>query len=189
MQQCSAETICLNREFSGFEWYEDTANSDYLYNWQQEMGLMCMPRTTINYIVSAYFICYTVAGLLFFTIPDKIGVKKSMALFGTLHCLIQFIIILVPDYTVRLVSYGIMGACQLKNSVSYMWLFGLLQTKHKSVCCGIMNAWDTSTLTVTTLYFMYVSKDWLPIMLAATILATIGHLIMLFMPERPIWLL
>jgi len=82
-----------------------------------------------------------------------------------------------------------MGACQLKNSVSYMWLFGLLQTKHKSVCCGIMNAWDCSTLTVTTLYFMYVSKDWLPIMLAATVLATAGHIIMLFMPERPVWLL
>ncbi len=52
-----------------------------------------------------------------------------------------------------------------------------------------MNAWDTSTLTVTTLYFMYVSKDWLPIMLAATVLATAGHIIMLFMPERPVWLL
>jgi len=88
LQQCAAETICLNREFSGFEWHVDEADSDYLYNWQQVMGLMCMPRTTINYMVSAYFVCYTVAGLLFFTIPDKIGVKRSMALFGTLHCLI-----------------------------------------------------------------------------------------------------
>ena len=90
------------------------------------MGLMCVSRTMINYIVTAYFIAYSVAGLFMFAVPDQWGSKKTMAVFGTLHCLAQFTIIFVPDYTVRLLGYAMMGVCQLKNSVCYMWLFGLI---------------------------------------------------------------
>ena len=46
---------------------------------------MCVPRFTINYIVSFYFVCFSIAGVLMFTIPDKIGAKKTIVVFGTTH--------------------------------------------------------------------------------------------------------
>ena len=49
------------------------------------MGLMCEERSTINYIVTAYFVAYGCAGLMLFPLPDKWGCKKTMMVFGTLH--------------------------------------------------------------------------------------------------------
>lgn len=75
------------------------------------MGLMCVPRATINYIVTAYFIGYSVAGLFMFALPDRLGSRKTMAIFGSLHLAGQFMIIFVPNYTVRLIGFAIMGSC------------------------------------------------------------------------------
>jgi len=80
-------------------------------NWQQEMGLLCVQRTTINYIVTAYFVAYGFAGLVLFPLPDKWGCKNTMAIFGTMHVIAQFSVILIPNYTVRLIMFAIMGAC------------------------------------------------------------------------------
>lgn len=70
-----------------------------------------------------------------------------------------------------------------------MWLFGLIQRKNTSVCCGIMNSWDTITLTITTLYFMFWSKNWFALCFAMSLLGLIGHTIMMFIPDCPVWLL
>ena len=150
---------------------------------------MCVSRTTINFMVTAYFIAYSVAGIFMFAVPDQWGSKKVMAVFGTLHLFAQYAIIFVPNYTVRLLGFGIMGACQLKNSVSYMWLFGLIQRKHTSISCGILNSWDTLTLSVIAVYYTFISNNWFGLMLSMTILGTVGNVIMLFMPESPGWLL
>lgn len=110
------------------------------------MGLMCMDRTEINYIHIAYFIAYGIAGFIWFPIPDRWGCKKTMLTFGSVNILSQFVLLLVPDYTVRLVFMGVMGATQLKNSTSYAWLFGLLRSKDISMCCAFLNGWDQSSV-------------------------------------------
>ena len=83
-----------------------------------------------------------------------------------------------------------MGACQLKNTVCYVWLFDLMMRKDKSVCCGLLNAWDTITLTVTAIYFLYWNRNWFNLCLGMTILGAISHFYMLiYAPESPKWLL
>lgn len=39
------------------------------------MDLMCTSRSTINWIVTVHYITFGVAGLLFWSVPDKIGNK------------------------------------------------------------------------------------------------------------------
>lgn len=120
--------------------------------------MMCTDRTTISYIVQAYTVFYTVAGLLLFTLPDKLGPKKAMSIFGTIHIGAQFVIILVPNYWVRLVMMGVMGLGQLKGAISYCWLFSLIMRKDNQMSVGLLNAIDSLTLTVLALYFTFVSK-------------------------------
>lgn len=154
------------------------------------MDLMCVDRNTINLIVTAYFIGFIVSGLTIFALPDRWGCKKTIAVFNSIHITAQFTILFIPNYYVRLVAFLVMGLCQLKNSISYMWLFGLIERKHNSICCGIMNCWDCLALTTITLYFMFVSKDWFPLMFAITVLGTASHLfMMIYAPESPKWLL
>ena len=55
---------------------------------------------------------------------------------------------------------------------------------------GVMNAFDTSTLAVTSVYFLFVSRDWLYLYLALAVLATICQITLLIVdPESPKWLL
>jgi MFS family permease len=66
---------------------------------------------TINMIVTTYFLAYGIAGLFLFPLPDRYGCKSTMAVFGSLHLLSQILITYVPNYSVRLVAFGIMGCC------------------------------------------------------------------------------
>jgi MFS family permease len=75
------------------------------------MNLTCVDRSTINYMVTAYFVAYGFAGLFLFSLPDRCGRKKTITIFGTVHILAQFTILFVPLYSVRFVCYGVMGAC------------------------------------------------------------------------------
>jgi MFS family permease len=75
------------------------------------MGLMCQDRTKINHIISAYFMAFGISGLFLFKLPDKYGCRKTMVIFGGLHMLAQFTMLLVPIYEVRLLAMAMMGVC------------------------------------------------------------------------------
>ena len=154
------------------------------------MDLTCESRTSINYMVTSYFLAYGLAGLFLFSLPDKWGRWKTMAVFGTIHVICQFTIVLVPVYSVRLAGFALMGFCQLKNNMCYVWLFELLESKHKSMAVGFLNAVDTITLTISTLYYLYWNKNWYYLCFTFTLIGTVSHLYMiLFAPESPKWLL
>ncbi len=113
-----------------------------------------------------------------------------MAIFGSIHLLTQLVIWLVPSYNVRLVGFIVMGLCQMKNSLCYVWLFGLIRAKDNTIVCGIINAWDSITLTVLTVYFIFLSRSWFVIYLCNTVLGLFSLSFMLCVaPDNPKWLL
>jgi MFS family permease len=174
----------------GFEFIENTEALEYTKNWMQQLGMGCMERTTISYIVQTYTVLYTVAGLLLFTLPDQLGPKKAMSIFGTIHIGAQFVIILVPNYWVRLIMMGVMGLGQLKGAISYCWLFSLIMRKDNQMSVGVLNAIDSLTLTVLALYFTFVSKEWFYLYLTMTSLGALSLAFMLLVsPDSPRWLL
>lgn len=59
--QCQAELICETK----IQYREDTSDPNYLQNWVQEMGLMCVERETINMMVSVYYIAFAISGAFF----------------------------------------------------------------------------------------------------------------------------
>jgi MFS family permease len=147
---------------------------------------MCMERYKINYIVTAYMIAYGFSGIFLFPLPDRLGYKKTMAIFGTIHLLAQYCILFIPTYEARFIGFAVMGICQLKNNISYTWLFGLVMSRDKSNSVAILNAWDCITLTIVTLYFLFLSKNWFPLFLCVTILNTICHFMMILLaPDSP----
>lgn len=140
--------------------------------------------------MTAYFVAFGVAGMLFFKLPDKWGRRKTQAIFGTIHLSMQLTIIFIPDFTVRLICYGVMGACQLKNSGCYGWLHDLLETKHKAVATGFLAGFDSLSLAIIPMYFLYLSKNWFNLFFLLTVMSGISHFtILYFSPESPKWLL
>lgn len=91
------------------------------------MMLMCMTRTSIQWMVFYYYIAYGIAGFLMWPIPDKTGRRFTFAFFGFFHIAAQWVMLLVPNYWVRMGCFIVFGACQLKNNICYTWLFELLE--------------------------------------------------------------
>jgi MFS family permease len=148
--------------------------------------MMCMERSKVNYIVTAYMIAYGFAGLSLFALPDRLGYKKTMAIFGSIHLIAQFWIIFTPTYEARIIGYAVMGFCQLKNQVCYTWLYGLVMSRDKSNCSAIINAWDGIAMTIVTCYFLYWNKNWFPLFFGMSIAASFCHFLMILLaPESP----
>jgi len=65
-----------------------------------------------------------------------------------------------------------------------------MQTKHKGVASGFLGSFDCITVAVIPVYFLYISKNWLPLYILMLVLGVLGLLFMLFVaPESPKWLL
>ena len=56
-----------------------------LENWYSQMDMMCTPESTINLLVSMYFLMLAVGGILFFPVTDRIGRRKTHYVFSTLN--------------------------------------------------------------------------------------------------------
>ena len=67
----------------GEDYTVDTSYEYYLNNWFLQMDLLCMPATTIGFMITAYYIGFAFGGL-FFAFPDKYGRKLSI-IFGLSH--------------------------------------------------------------------------------------------------------
>ena len=153
------------------------------------MHLECESQYTLNIMSVAFFIASSVAGFLFFPIPDRWGCKKTFTLFGTLSSIAQFVLLLVPSYNARLFGFILLGCSQTKNSVTYQYLFGTLRNKDKSICCGVVNTWDCLGACVMAAYFKWVSKNWFPLWGVLTLSGALAKAsIILFAPESPRWL-
>lgn len=136
-----------------------------------------------------YSVTAGLSGLFLFTIPDRWGRVKSMKIFGGISLIAQFIIILIPNLYARQFGYALMGLCQLKNGVSYVWMFENVESPHKSTVCGLMNMFDTVSLAVVAIYFMY-EPNWFYLEFSMSCLCAVSYIILMtVMPESAKWCL
>ena len=96
----------------------------------------------------------------------------------------------MPTYYGKLVGYMLYACGNTKNSISFVWIFELVENKYKSACCSTVNTVDTLTMVVMGFYILFVSRNWFPIELAYFCVSLVNYICMLlFMPESPKWLL
>ena len=173
-ESCDRADICSQiAEGLTPDYMENTSSDTYIQNWTQEMGFMCTPRTTVQWVVTGYLLAYGVSGFLFWPVPDLHGRKKTMTVFGFAHLACQWVLLLCPFYWARLVAFAMMGFCQIKICCCYSWLFELVPEKHKALSSTFLNAYDVGCVMLVCLYFMQISKYWFPLYMTLTVLGTI----------------
>ena len=186
------EVICPAREQSlaDFEYRVNIDADYYLNNWFVEMDLMCESKVRTNIMVSARYIAFGIAGALLFAVPDRWGRKKSLLLAATVNTMTQFAIIFVPIYELRLLGHIFMGLVMLKQAVPFVWGAELLPPSRGTISSVCLTSFDAMTLLISCLYYMFISREVVPLLLTTTVLAAAALLFLFaFVPESPQWLL
>ena len=191
---CEAETdICpvlASGIDSQLEYRVDTSYEYYLNNWYVQMDLVCTSKVLINSMISLHYIAFGVAGLLLFSMPDRLGRKPTMLINFGLHLVAYYLLVFVPTYIARLAGFLLYGLCQLKNSVSYIYAAELVPSRQSSTVNVSLTSFDSATMAVVCLYFLFISRDWFPLIFLMLMLSTLSFLVVAFvLPESPIWLL
>jgi MFS family permease len=151
------------------------------------MDFVCENKDIVGSMLLCYGLCAGIFGVFLFPVPERWGRVKSMRIFGGVNVLAQFLVILVPNYYTRIIGYCMLGVSQLKNGISYVWMFENVENRLKSTACGVMNGVDAGTLGVMCIYFMYYPNyKYLQIIMST--LCAISYIILIsVMPESAKW--
>ena len=102
------------------------------------------------------------------------------------HIAFQYVIIFFPSYWFRLAAFCILGLCQLKNTVCYVWIADLVPSRNSNACSIAMTSNDAFTLACVCFYFLVISRNWFPLFMMMTVVGTIALLVLVFVvPESP----
>ena len=191
-EACTAsEQICPARALgTDLEFRVDNSYEYHLQNWYLEMDLLCQSKVKTSFLVSARYIACGVAGFFFFALPERYGRKKTMLCSLMPSLVSQYVIVFSVNYWARLGGFILFGICQLKSGISFVWLGELVPKRNNVHVSAAISSFDASTLGVACFYFLFISRDWFPLILAMTVLGTAAFLINAFvLPESPTWLL
>ena len=102
-----------------------------------------------------YFIGY-LFGVYAYQIPDSLGRKKSTIGGFTLCMTVLTVIMLVPDYKVRLISFFFLGFSNIKDIAGPIWVAESVGTDEndKARAYTITNVFDASPVLVVYVYIL-----------------------------------
>ena len=154
------------------------------------MDLVCANPVQTSFMITVRYIAYGLIGLFVFSIPDIFGRKWTLFINFALQLGFSYLMIFVPSYQIRLTGFLVQGLTMLKGIIPFCYIAELVPTSNKAMTTIVITAFDLASLMVLNSYFLLISRDWMPIQLATTILATFALLYsMVFIPESPHWLL
>ena len=180
----------MEQNLNGFEYRVDESYDYYLDNWYTQMDLVCANMVGINFMLSARYIVYGIAGFLLFSLPDKYGRKWTLVICAAVMIVAQLLMIFVPTFEARMISFIMFGLAMLKMSLPYIYMAELVPPSYTASTSVSMTSFDSSPMFVYSLYLLFISRNWMPIILATTILAAISLIFAaICMPESPSWLL
>ena len=154
------------------------------------MDLVCANKAGTNSMISAQYIVFGIAGLLFFAMPDDFGRRMTMNVWYSVHVIAQILILFNPNYWARFMALLMFGLSQMKHSVVYVWAAELVPKDQRTSVAACLTSYDSGSIFFICLYFLLISRNWFPIMLVCVIMSILSWICCLFLlPESPGWLL
>lgn len=121
---------------------------------------------------------------------DRVGRRKTHWIFSTASLLAQALVIFVPTFTARATGLFLMGAMAAKNGLAYTWAFEIVQNAYKPCANSTVNMLEFMCFIITGIYFLFISRDWKPLVYMFFILHIFGYLLVsVVCVESPKWLL
>lgn len=114
-------------------------------------------------------------------LPCIVSISSSLVIYLGL--------ILSQNIYLTMVLFCLLGfTCPGKSNIAYIYLLELVPTKMQTYVGTAMLIADGSTMIILSIYFRFISKDWLGFQIFALCLTTVSFLVTLLVPESPKYL-
>ena len=187
-KDCNRDLMCLNPNNPTLI-YIDWSSPKSLYNWVDRLNLICEPSWKIGLIGSMYLLGWALGCLVVPKLGDLYGRRIPYAASMAASLIFYLGLILSQNIYITMALFLLIGACNPgKSNIAYVYLLELVPTKMQTYVGTALLFADGSTMILLTVYFRFISKNWIGFQIFAISFAAIAFLITLLAPESPKYL-
>eukprot|EP00347_Sterkiella_histriomuscorum_P016560 403352729 len=185
--ECFAHQICSDPNLKyEVDWSAETS----LHNWIEDLNLRCESSTKIGLIGSMYFAGWVTAAFILPRMSDVYGRKIIflLSMFGLATSYMAIILSRKIELTIALMY--ILGFFSVgRASVGYLYMQELTPIKNQVVVGSICQMASGIVTVFICLYFMFISKYWIPFQIFGCTTTFLVAISVWFMPESPKFLI
>jgi MFS family permease len=187
-KSCDRDLMCKNPNDPALI-SVDESSTRTLINWVDRLHLICEPSWKIGLIGSMYLLGWAIGCLVIPRLGDLYGRKIPCAASIGPSLLVHMGLILSQNIYLTMVLFWLLGlTCPGKSNIAYVYLLELVPTKMQTYVGTALLFADGSTMIFLSLYFRFISKNWLWFQIFALSLTTLAFLVTLIAPESPKYL-
>jgi MFS family permease len=136
-----------------------------------------------------YLLGWDIGCLIVPRLGDLYGRKIPYAVSMGASLVVHLGLILSHNIYLTMALFFLLGlTCPGKSNIAYVYLLELVPTKMQTSVGTVLLLADGSTMIFLSLYFRFISRDWLPFQIFALSFAALGFLVTLLAPESPKYL-
>ena len=168
----------------------DTDDPLSLENWVIDYGMQCASKYEFGLFGSMFFFAVVISSLLLTPLADRFGRRPVVLVGSGLYCAAMTALLFSNSRQLTYALIFIIGLNMPMNVfVGYIYSMEFIPERHTSTVTAISMGNDGLILAISSLWFMYISKQWKTLFATATVLEYITHIILWTMPESPKFLL
>jgi MFS family permease len=136
-----------------------------------------------------YLMGWAIGCLFIPRLGDLHGRKLPYAISMGFSVLVYLGLILSQNIYLTMVLFWFLGfTCPGKSNIAYVYLLEFVPTKMQTYVGTALLIADGSTMIILSIYFRFISKDWLGFQVFALCISTVAFLVTLLAPESPKYL-
>jgi len=181
---------CVEADFCGkpdVNFWVDRSDPFSIYNWAEQVGLICRPGWQVGLIGSVYFGGWCSTLLWMPQMSEWIGRKRMFFWSLILYTILYAIVLLTTSFNILVASFFLLGFFQgAKSGVGWPYFMELLPKNRRAfhtACNGILGG---SYGIIGSIYFVFISKNAYYFMLIGFIMQVMSTVLTYFMPESPV---
>ncbi|CDW80967.1 organic cation [Stylonychia lemnae] len=198
--QCDREQTCEYKNQDILNFSPSSNEIGYSINWEtrtslnnlvEHLSLRCVESWEIGFMGSCYFIGAVFGNLFLSRLGDTVG-RILMVRIGISLSLLLYAVILFVS-TSLLLNYALvfLFGCLTSFRVGISYLYGqeIVRAKHSNMIGSLYNIFDSITMIMASLYYKYISDDYIGIHLVFFVFILSSALISFTLPESPKFLI
>lgn len=190
-ENCNHEAMCqreqglLPESVISVNWTSHTS----LHNWVDRLDLVCEQPWKIGFIGSMYQFGWAMGCLFVPRLGDVLG--RRLPFFISLGCsvLVYLGLILSQNILLTMTLFFFLGlSTPGKSNIAYVYLLELVPTDWQTYVGTALLFADGSTMIILSLYFRYLTKDWLAFQIYGISATALAFFAVMLAPESPKYL-